>query len=220
MSNKSLLLSFAGLVAAVVVVTGVASALHSDDETSEDSVAAENDDAKCAAEAAGCEEPTGGVDPDGGTDGGASGTCLEGTVDCIDTPLTPPDGSEPVSGGSGDALGMCIAGAVECVDTIVEPGGDEPASSDGEEPVLNDGAESRATELALNDLSGRLGVNVEAIAVESVASITWGNACLGIESAGVFCAEVITPGFIVALVHADVTYVYHTDEGNTALLAE
>jgi hypothetical protein len=53
--------------------------------------------------------------------GGAAGACLEGTTDCVDTPMpTGPDGSTGSAAG-----GTCPVGTPDCVDTpmpqVVEP---------------------------------------------------------------------------------------------------
>jgi hypothetical protein len=57
----------------------------------------------------------------GGDGGGVAATCIEGTVDCVDTPL----GGE----GEGTGLGMCAPGVTDCVDVVV--GEDADCAADG-----------------------------------------------------------------------------------------
>lgn len=52
---------------------------------------------------------------------------------------------------------------------------------------------------AVNQLSEELGVSVQDIEIREFEQVEWPNACLGIPQEGQACAEVITPGFRVAL---------------------
>lgn len=52
---------------------------------------------------------------------------------------------------------------------------------------------------AVNQLSEELGVSVEDIEIREFEQVEWPDACLGIPQEGQACAEVITPGFRVAL---------------------
>jgi len=56
--------------------------------------------------------------------------------------------------------------------------------------------------------------------VSGVTTVDWPNACLGVETPGVACAQVITPGFIVFLSGAAGDYEFHTDaNGNAVFVA-
>jgi hypothetical protein len=212
------------LAAAIVVLLTVGGTVDSSD--SRDESAAE----RCAEGAEGCDDtPGGGIEPadEPGSGDGAFGICIEGTVDCVDTPAA--DCQDP---------------AVDCQDTPA-PGPDEPVSSDprapgslppssgsgdgdsgtagGIEPAVCAGTDSeecaaRATELSLADLSGRLGVEAEAITFVDSEYVEWSNACLEAAPQGTVCAEVITPGYVVILKHADVEYEYRTDTGSRVVL--
>ena len=60
-------------------------------------------------------------------------------------------------------------------------------------------------------LAARLGLSVDAISTLSVEKVTWPDACLGIRSGGLFCAQVSTPGYRVTLEAEDGMYEYRTD---------
>lgn len=204
MEAKRLGLSFAALLVAIVAVVGVAAALASGDDDGggrESVLAGDEEAAKCAADAADCVESGSDID----TGDGALGMCIEGVVDCVDTVVEPVDGD-----GSGD-----------------EPVSSDPITSgddiDPDECSLVHNIDACArivTELALGDLSGRLGVEVEAITVESAKLVEWPNACLGVEHEGSVCAEVISVGFIVTLLHDGTTYTYNTDTESTVLFID
>ena len=58
------------------------------------------------------------------------------------------------------------------------------------------------------------------ISVVEIQAVDWPNACLGIETAGTACAEVITPGYRLVLAYQGARYEYHTDvEGQQVLPA-
>lgn len=60
-------------------------------------------------------------------------------------------------------------------------------------------------------LADALGLDLSAITVVSVTSIEWPDACLGLALPGVACAEVITPGYLIALEANGQQYEYHTN---------
>jgi hypothetical protein len=168
-----------------------------------------------------------------GNDDGAAATqerCAAGSEACDDS-------------GGGNALGVCVEGVTNCVDTVVEPGGDTSVGRDeplpdGDQPVTSnpnsgdlgdpgecsavhniEACEAQATELALADLSTRIGVEIEAIAVASAEPATW-DGCLGIPPAeGDVCTEIGIPGYKIILEASAATYEYHTDQGTKAVLA-
>jgi hypothetical protein len=222
------------VVVGIFVVLAVAGAFDGDDGGGR--VAAESDEeadaARCAVNEAGddCAEDAGGdafgiciaeddpnYDPeqpcedtpagDGSGSDGSLNTCIEGTTDCVDTPLNP---DEPVSGGGGDSMNMCIEGVVTCNDTI-EPDGDPDAIGGGEE------GKAVAVEAALAALTEIGGPSDAKVA--SAHAVEWGNACLGVDQPDVACAEVITPGWIIVLEAGDLAYEFHTDLNGNAVLA-
>ena len=212
---KKWAIPLAATAIAIVAVAGVAFALTDSSDTGNDGSrvsrdADHRDDSGEDSGAADCSSPP--CDDFG--DGGGLAICIEGAVDCDDTVEEPPDH-------------VCIQiypTPPECADP------DEPVSS--EPPIVDDppsnscnssssaaDCEGAAVALASKDLSQRLG-NPGAISVESVEFVEWPNACLGVEKAGVACAEVITPGFRILLVVNGATYEYHTGAGSRAVLVE
>ncbi len=164
--------------------------------------------------------------------------CVDATIDCQDVIVSDP----------GDGMNMCLAGAEDCQDTPSSPpddacimiypappecgSSDEPVSSEpppvgGGDPDLNacdtttnaDGCQVQATDNSVLDLARRLQIEPETITVVSAEFVEWPDACLGISSPGIACAEVITHGFKVILEAAGQSYEYHTDaNGNVALV--
>jgi hypothetical protein len=71
-----------------------------------------------------------------------------------------------------------------------------------------------ATAAATADLATRLGVGADSITVASAEAVDWPDSCLGVTSPGIACAQVITPGFKIALEVEGTAYEYHTDSGS------
>ena len=144
------------------------------------------------------------------------------------------------SGQEPGSAAMCIEGVPDCDDAIVVPDGgaagedpDEPVSSgpitSGDDVAPDecsfvhniDACQKQAEQLAIEDLSARLG-SPRAIVVKGSGFVEWPDSCLGISGPDVVCAQVITPGFKIVLGFegSDQTFEYHTDGGSVALLAE
>jgi hypothetical protein len=159
------------------------------------------------------------VSEDDSGGGAAAGICIEGTVDCVDTvePGDVSDGGDTSDGGDaapGDPGNPDAPVTNEPDDgDFVDPSGCGLGSSSEE-------CEAAATQLALEDLSARLGVEVEAIAVVSVESAVW-DGCMGIAPVeGEVCTEIGIPGYLIILSHGGETYEYHTDSGSRAIPAQ
>lgn len=60
-------------------------------------------------------------------------------------------------------------------------------------------------------LAAQLGVSPEDIRILSFEPVEWPDACLGIQTPGMMCAQVITPGFRVLLEAEGKLYEFHTD---------
>lgn len=60
-------------------------------------------------------------------------------------------------------------------------------------------------------LAAQLGILPEDIRIVSYEKVNWPDACLGIQTAGLMCAQVITPGFRVLLEAQGKRYDFHTD---------
>ena len=61
-------------------------------------------------------------------------------------------------------------------------------------------------------LASLLGIPVSEITIVSATPEEWPDSCLGIETPGIMCAQVITPGYLVELEADGVQYAYHTDQ--------
>ena len=85
------------------------------------------------------------------------------------------------------------------------------ASVPGQEAAV---ANSRA------DLAAQLNIDPNTITLVSVEAVDWPDACMGIQTPGIMCAMVITPGYRVILEANGKQYEYHTNEtGDVARLA-
>ena len=207
------LIPVAGAAAALVAIVGtlaLAGAFDSGDEDSDDS-----DLARCSAVAPDCEDPNGVPEGDEAVeDGDALGICIEGTEDCVDTPLD----------GGGNAGGTCLEGTVDCVDAPLNP--EEPVSSDanpGSAPAFEDcGTDlARCEEIMIGvvtaNLVERTGVEVVLVSSEYV---DWPDTSLGNPTGEMFYAQVITPGFKIVLESGGEQYEYHTDTAGTFTLLD
>ncbi len=67
------------------------------------------------------------------------------------------------------------------------------------------------------DLVQRLQVDVDTIGLVSVEHVDWPDACMGIETPGVMCAQIITPGYKVVLEAEGKQYEYHTNESGSVV---
>lgn len=138
----------------------------------------------------------------------------------------------PGDGEQAETAALCIEGAEDCEDTATVPagGGDDAADAtppdDGDPnlPVSNDNSdmdegEALAIEAAFAELEAIGGPPAAEVDVSSVESVTWNDACLGVETPGIACAQVITPGYIVWLDNGVLTFEFHTDTSGHAVLA-
>lgn len=67
-------------------------------------------------------------------------------------------------------------------------------------------------------LAQQLGVSPDVIRIVSAEYVEWRDACLGINTPGMMCAQVISPGYRVILEAGGKRYEYHTDaSGNRAV---
>jgi len=203
---KKDLLALSALIVAVIVTVGVAvAATDSDDATNSLTRDVSGEDERVA-----------------NPGNGALGVCIGGVVDCVDTVVDP----------SNDVCIQIFPVPPECggdggwVSPDEPVSNDPPTSIDDIDPnecnlVHNiDACEQQATLVALEDLSARLGVEVESIAVISAEFVQWPDACIGAAQPDEACAEIITPGFKIALESGGQSFVYHTDTGTRAALVD
>lgn len=64
---------------------------------------------------------------------------------------------------------------------------------------------------AAGDLAQHLQIDVDTIKLVSVEQVDWPDACMGIQTPGVMCAQVITTGYKVILEADGKQYEYHTN---------
>ena len=70
------------------------------------------------------------------------------------------------------------------------------------------------------DLVKRLQIDPDTIQLVSVEAVEWPDGCLGVQTPGVMCTMVITPGYRVILEAGGKQYEYHTDaSGDVVRLA-
>jgi len=116
----------------------------------------------------------------------------------------------PFDGEQADSAALCIEGAEDCEDTIVIPGDDDedvsdaPPPDDGDLPISDETddtaeGEALAIEAAFAALEALDGPPASEFGDIDVRAVDWPNACLGVETPGIACAQVITPGYIVFL---------------------
>jgi hypothetical protein len=67
------------------------------------------------------------------------------------------------------------------------------------------------------DLAQRLQIDADTIKLVSVEQVDWPDACMGIQTPGVMCAQVITPGYKVVLEANGKQYEYHTNESGSVV---
>jgi len=65
------------------------------------------------------------------------------------------------------------------------------------------------------DLAQRLPIDIDTIKLVSVEQVDWPDACMGIQTPGVMCAQVLTSGYKVVLEANGKQYEYHTNESGS-----
>jgi hypothetical protein len=75
-----------------------------------------------------------------------------------------------------------------------------------------------AVAAAIKSLAASLGVDISAVSVVSAEAVQWPDACLGVETPGTACAEVITPGYRLTLQSGGSTYELHTNQDGSLVL--
>jgi hypothetical protein len=63
------------------------------------------------------------------------------------------------------------------------------------------------------DLAKRLSITVSEISVAEAAEVVWPDSSLGCPQKGMFYTEVLTPGYLILLEHANKKYEYHAGKG-------
>lgn len=76
----------------------------------------------------------------------------------------------------------------------------------------------RMVSLTSQDLSQRLGIDLDEIQAVEVLSMEWRDSSLGCRAPGMFYLQVITPGYKITLAAGGQEYTYHTDMGSRFVL--
>lgn len=84
--------------------------------------------------------------------------------------------------------------------------------------VLDTAETPPAVLAARKALADQLKLDPTAVAIVKVESIDWPDACLGVETPGVSCAQVITSGYRVILSAAGQAYEVHTNQDGTQVV--
>ncbi len=75
-----------------------------------------------------------------------------------------------------------------------------------------------AVEAARSKLAKQLGLSVSDIKVVYYDAVEWPDSCLGVQTPGVMCAMVVTPGYRIILEAQGKTYEYHSDKTGNGLV--
>lgn len=86
---------------------------------------------------------------------------------------------------------------------------EEATAESGEEASGGDGMDIAA--LVQENLAQQLQIDVDQIEVVSVEPVEWSDACLGVYTADMMCAQVITPGYLVIVAVDGQQYEVHTN---------
>jgi hypothetical protein len=109
--------------------------------------------------------------------------------------------------------------------TVTPRASEEPTTVPSESPleeaaVTPESAELDAGALVRQILAQQLQLDLDQIEIVSVEAVEWPDACLGVYTADMMCAQVITPGYRVILAVNGEQYEYHTNlDGSSVQLA-
>jgi len=97
---------------------------------------------------------------------------------------------------------------------------DIQAINDFASSLLVQAAASPPAALAAEEaLSASLGIPAAEITIVSATPVDWPDSCLGVQTPGLMCAQVITSGYLVVLEANGVQYTYHTDLTGESVVA-
>jgi hypothetical protein len=74
-----------------------------------------------------------------------------------------------------------------------------------------------AVQAAIKALSEAKGIPADQITVVSVQGVEWSDSCLGVETPGLVCLQVITPGYRILLSAGGEQFEVHTNETGSAV---
>ncbi len=100
-----------------------------------------------------------------------------------------------------------------CVLAVLLAGALAASCSSGDASIgVEPGVAPPAALVAQAALADELHLEVESVTIVETEAVDWPDACLGIETEGVACAQVITPGYRVMLEAEGQLYEVHTNE--------
>ena len=122
-------------------------------------------------------------------------------------------------------LGIYVAGEM-CAE-VITPGYEIVLQAEGEYFTFHTDSTGRAIRVlptallaARQALSELTGLSQEQITLVSLETVEWPNSCLGVDTPGVSCLDVITPGYRIILEAGGAQYEYHTNQdGHYLILA-
>jgi len=116
------------------------------------------------------------------------------------------------------SLAACIAPtASPATSPLDQPAPESPL----EEPATaSESGDLDVGALARQILAQQLQLDLDEIEIVTVEAVEWPDACLGVYTADMMCAQVITPGYLVVLAVDGEQYEYHTNlDGSNVQLA-
>jgi hypothetical protein len=125
----------------------------------------------------------------------------------------------PGDGEQADTAALCVEGVEDCEDTVVVPGDGESDLPISDDIGDTDDGKALAIEAAFAELESMEGPPPGEFDVIEVRAVDWPNACLGVDTPGIACAQVITPGYVVWLDNGLLAYEFHADTNGNVILA-
>ncbi|MDX1520914.1 MAG: hypothetical protein R3264_04765 [Anaerolineae bacterium] len=110
--------------------------------------------------------------------------------------------------------------ATEIVETVISSPLEKPQMAADEEQVEPLAGSKAAYDAVISDLAQTAGVSATDIRLLAMEAVDWSDASLGCPEEGMMYAQVITPGFLMTFEAAGTRYIYHTDQGSTAVLCQ
>ncbi|MCC6456693.1 MAG: hypothetical protein IT328_17190 [Caldilineaceae bacterium] len=137
-------------------------------------------------------------------------------------PVTPTAQTSPLSEPAAEGTPTPAAEATEApTEEATEEATAEATVEATQEPAAETGSEDvDMGALVRQILAQQLQLNLDQVEIVSVEKVEWPDACLGVYTADMMCAQVITPGYLVILSVDGQQYEYHTNlDGNFVQLA-
>ncbi len=75
-----------------------------------------------------------------------------------------------------------------------------------------------AQRVAISTLAKNLGITPDKIKLVSTEAVDWPDSCLGVQTEGIMCSQVVTPGFKVTLEANAKTVEYHTNQDASVIV--